>query len=301
MRNKDMPIEDFIICVFCCVEELMEKVYQGGQLRHRGFDPKFSDSETITIEIVGEFLGFDTDKKTWEYFQRHWRHWFPNLPCRTTFVRQAANLWKVKQSLQKQLALDLGAFDDNLHIVDGFPIPVCHFARARRGKLFKGEAAYGRCATKKQVYFGFKGHLLITGSGIITSFMVTPANVEEHSTVEPLTKEIKGLLIGDKGFISAALKRRLRTRHIDLQTPLKKNMKDERSPAFVSKIKGIRRMVETVIGQLDEGLNLGIVWARDAWHLMARLYRKFLAHTIGVFINRHQGRPTIKFDGLIAA
>jgi len=288
-----------MISVFCCAEELLGKVCHGFRLRQRGFDPKLSDSEVITIEIIGEFLGFDTDKKIWTYFQRHWKSWFPNLPCRTTFVRQAANLWKIKQMLQRQLAINLGAFEDDLHVLDGFPIPVCHFARARRGKLFKGEANYGRCASKKQVYFGFKGHILITGSGIITSFMLTPANVEEHSVVEDLTRGIRGLLIGDKGYISGALKDRLEKNHIDLQTPLKKNMHDERNPQFVEQIKSIRRMVETVIGQLDERFSLGIVWAKDGWHLMMRIARKLLTHTVGAFLNKQLGRSTIKFDELI--
>lgn len=152
-----MPIDDFMIYVYCCVEELLSKVCAGFKLRQRGFSPKFSDAEVLTVEIVGEFLRFDTDKHLWEYFNRHWKCWFPNLPSRTTFVRQAANLWKIKQMLQKQLAYELGAFDDSLHIIDGFPIPVCHFARARRGKLFKGEAGYGRCASKNQVYYVLKG------------------------------------------------------------------------------------------------------------------------------------------------
>lgn len=296
-----MPIDDFIVYVFCCVEELMNKTCKGLKIRQRGFNPKLSDSEVITIEIVGEFLGLESDKKIWEYFVRHWKPWFPKLPCRTTFVRQAANLWRIKQLLQRQLALELGAFDDNLHVIDGFPIPVCHFARARRGVLFKGEAGYGRCASKNQVYFGFKGHLLVTGSGIITSFMLTPANIEEHSTVEDLTEGIQGLLIGDKGFISESLKSRLKKKNINLQTPLKKNMKDERDPNFLRKIKSIRRIVETVIGQLDESFNLGIVWARDTWHLISRLSRKIFAHTVGVFLNIKLNRRAIKFYDLITA
>ncbi len=55
----------------------------------------------------------------------------------------------------------------------------------------------------------------------------------------------------------------------------------------------------TVIDQLDEGFNLGAVWARDAWHLMARLTSKVFAYTVGVFLNKKWNRPTIKFDGLI--
>ncbi len=74
------------------------------------------------------------------------------------------------------------------------------FARARRGKLFKGEAACGRCASKNQVSTS-----LVTGSGIITSCMLTPANIEEHSNVKELTEGIHGLVIGDRRFIRESL------------------------------------------------------------------------------------------------
>jgi hypothetical protein len=59
----------------------------------------------LTMEIVGEFLGFDTDQDIWKYFRSHWRHWFPALGSRSTFARQAANLWSIKQLVHHQLAL----------------------------------------------------------------------------------------------------------------------------------------------------------------------------------------------------
>lgn len=294
-----MPIEEFIISVYCCVENLFNQVLKNLQLRQRGFDPKFTDIEVLTIEIVGEFLRLETDKQIWEYFKRHWNHWFPNLPCRTTFVRQAANLWQVKQMIQRQFATNLGALEDSLHIIDGFPIPTCHFARARRGSLFKGEAGYGRCASKNEVYYGFKGHMVITSSGLISSLMITPAHVEEHQPVEELLKGMHGIVIGDKGFISNDLKTRLKKLNIALETPLKKNMKDTRSSEFLVKIKSVRRLIETVIGQLDDRFHFNVVWARDFWHLLSRLARKTLAHTVGIFLNRKLGRPSIKFDGLL--
>jgi hypothetical protein len=294
-----MLIDEFIISVYCCVENLFYRVLENRKLRQRGFPPKFTDIELLTIEIVGEFLGLEKDKSIWEYFRRHWHDWFPNLPCRTTFIRQSANLWKIKQMIQKELSLSLGALDDNLHIIDGFPIPVCHFARARRGKLFKGEAGYGRCAAKNQVYYGFKGHLVINGSGLISSLMITPAHVEEHNPVEELLQGMHGIVIGDKGFISSVLKSRLKNKNIDLQTPLKKNMKEDRSPEFLAKIKSIRRLIETVIGQLDDRFHFNKTFARDLWHLLSRLARKTLSHTIGVFLNKKLGRPPIKFNGLL--
>jgi hypothetical protein len=49
--------------------------------------------------------------------------------------------------------------------------------------------------------------------------------------------EINGLLIGDKGYISEEVKVYLREyMGIELQTPLRSNMKDNRDPVFVKQL-----------------------------------------------------------------
>lgn len=68
------------------------------------------------MEVVGEYLGVVQDKALFQYFRRHYSHFFPGLRRvhRTTFVRQAANLWNVKervwQRLLWQVAYDPTAF-----------------------------------------------------------------------------------------------------------------------------------------------------------------------------------------------
>ena len=54
-------VEEFIIEVFCLVDDGVKDLTNGLRLRHRGFAPALSDSEVITLEIVGEFLGKDAD------------------------------------------------------------------------------------------------------------------------------------------------------------------------------------------------------------------------------------------------
>ena len=56
-----MPVEDFIIYVYCCVEDICRTIVNQ-PLRSRGFMPKLSDAEVFTMEIVGEFMGKDHDK-----------------------------------------------------------------------------------------------------------------------------------------------------------------------------------------------------------------------------------------------
>jgi hypothetical protein len=295
-----MPLEDFIITVFCWVEEHMNSLLGDHRLRQRGFAPKLTDSEVITMEVVGEFLGLDTDVGIWKYFGRHWSSWFPELGSRTTFAQQAANLWAIKQQLHQQLLIELGAVADPIHIADGCPLPVCVLTRAPQCRLFPGVADVGYCAAKKQYYYGLHGHLMITFDGVITGCTVTPATGDERAALWDLTQGVHGLVIGDKGYISAFLQAELATTGIDLQTPLRANMTDPRPPWVVRQLMSTRRLVETVIGQLTEQFHFEKVRARDVWHLTSRIARKVLAHTLGIFMNRQIGRSDLQFEGLIA-
>jgi|SRR6478672_3564374 len=292
-------IEEFIIAVFCCVDDLLEEVTQGQPIRQKGFAPALADSEVITMEIVAEYQGIDADQAMWRYFRRHWLELFPGLSSRCAFVRQAANLWQYKELLQKRLAHQLGAFTDNVHLVDGIPIPLCGFSRAPRCRSFKGEAAYGYCAAKKQTYYGFHGHLLISATGVITGFSLTPANGSEREAVWDVVQSIQGLLIGDKGYLSASLQQALRQVNVELETALRSNMHDTRDPAWVALLKRRRRLIETVIGQLVERFSIAKVWARDLWHLSSRFNRKLLAHTVCRWLNRHSLEP-LQFEHLVS-
>ena len=295
-----MPLEEFIIAVFCCIESILQEIMTEYPLRQRGFFPKLSDSEVLTMEIVGEFLGIDMEKHIWQYFLRHWSPWFPQMGSRSTFVRQAANLWCVKHIIQEKLATSLGAYVDQVHVIDGFPLPVCRLARAKRCRTFREVSAKGYCAAKDEYYWGLHGSLVISLSGVITHKTATAAPIDERAALFDVLDGIQGLLIGDKGYISQRVHKELIVyQHIDLETPLRANMVDTRDPVFVKHLIKIRRLVETVIGQLTDHLHIAKVRARDLWHLTSRINRKILAHTMGIYLNRMLGRAPLQFDGLI--
>ena len=46
-----MPIEDFIISVCCCVDENWHILTDGKRLRQRGYGPKLTDQEVITMKV----------------------------------------------------------------------------------------------------------------------------------------------------------------------------------------------------------------------------------------------------------
>jgi hypothetical protein len=92
-----MLLEEFIIWVYCWVDENYIEILRETKIRKHGIEPTLSDIEVITIEIVGEFISFDTDKGIWKYFKTHWLSWFPKLSSRSILAKQAANLGHVKQ------------------------------------------------------------------------------------------------------------------------------------------------------------------------------------------------------------
>lgn len=296
-----MPLEDFIIWVYCWVDQKLNESVSDTPLRSRGFPPKLSDAEVLTMELIGEFLGIDTDQGIWRYFRCHWREWFPQLGSRSQFAKQASNLWAFKLVLQHRLTRALGAEQDPVHFIDGFPIPVCLFKRAPKCRRFKGEADFGYCASKEQTFYGFRGHVLVDFHGTITSFTLTNASEDERVALWDIVERVRGLVLGDKGYLGAHLKQELFKQEVCLETPLRSNMRDTRDPALVKCMTSTRRLVETVIGQLSERFHIEKVWARDLWHLTNRLGRKILAHSLGVLINRTLGRDPLQFDGLIVA
>ena len=92
----------------------------------------------------------------------------------------------------------------------------------------------------------------------------------------------RGLLIGDKGFISGDLKLEVAALEIDLQMPLHKNMPESRDPGAVALLMTTRRAVETAIDKLSEMSAAQTTKARDLASFVNRMARKLLAYTFSL-------------------
>jgi hypothetical protein len=294
-----MPLEEFIITVFCWVEVQVAQVLQRMKLRQRGYAPRLSDTDVITMEIVGAVLGYEGDEAIWEYFRRHWLTWFPGLGGRTTCSRPAANLGRVKPCLHQHLVAELGADTADGHISAGFPLPVCPLVRAPRSRGLTAEADDGYCAAKKAYYYGLKGHLLIDLRGVVTGITVTAAQVDERDAAYDVLTAIEGILLGDKGYIRPQFKAECEARGIDLQTPVRRNMTEHRPQWWLRLLRRLRKRMETVISPLEQQFGLARLRARDSWHLTNRVTRALLAHTVGVAFNLRLGRSPLDLDNLL--
>jgi hypothetical protein len=290
-----MDLYTFIIAVFCLVDDHLE----GQRLRERGPLPKLSDAEVLTIEIIGEFLGIETDKGIYRYFRRHYSEWFPALGevHRTIFARQAANLWKIKERLWQDLLL-LAPHDPALAICVSMPLPVCLFARAYRCRRFRGEAAFGKDTLLKQTFYGFRVHARVCWPGVITRFSVAPANAHELSVGPELVEFTPGIVVGDRNYHSPKTTEELATIGVELIAPHQHKSTDphpQRS-AFLSRL---RYRIDTVFSQLVERYSIKRVWARDLWHLTGRLLRKVLSHTVAFLLNHRAGNQPLQLAKLL--
>lgn len=286
-----MDLDDLIVATYCLLDAELLAGTRGGRVRRRGPEPILADAEVLTMECVGELLGLDQDRAIFAYFRQHYGSWFPGLARvhRTTFCRQAANLWRWKERVWQRLAGRV-PHDPHVALVDSFPLPVCRFARAHRCRLFPDEAAFGHDAGARHTFFGFRVHVRLAWPGVITGFALAPANLAEPEVALALAEHTTGYLIGDRGYWSPLLTEAVAADGVCLLAPFRQAKRDP-DPARSHYLSHIRYRIETVFGQLVERYQIKRVRARDLWHACSRLLRKVLSHTVALLLNHQIGNP----------
>ena len=301
-----MSFDDYLLRLFCLIDEgLQDLARAAGPRRHHGRPPTLADSEVLTMALAGEFLGIDTDRHIYAFFRRYHRREFPSLGRvhRTTFVRQAANLWRAAQLLHGRLVGRLPLADEVSGeapwLLDSFPLHVCRFARAKGSGLFKGRgAAFGHDHVARGTFFGFRVHLRCSDRGPVAQLELTPADVADPTAAAALVPPGGGVGTGDRNYWSPDRQADLARQGLLLLAPYKNKSKDP-DPARSKLLTRFRRTIETVIGQLAGRFNAKRTWARDLWHLCARLTRKVLSHTAALLLNLRAGHPPLQLELLI--
>lgn len=265
----------FMVSVFVRVDDLLAAwIAEVGPLRARGPAPTLHDSEVLTMEIVGEFLGIDHDRAIVEYFRPHHRALFPRIAAvhRTTFARQASNVWVAKAALWERVVA-LIPHDPALSLIDSVPAPVCRRAYAPRCRSFCAEAAYGWDASSGCFFYGFRHHLRVDWPGIVTAIAVAPANLHDQDLVPELVDGTTGLVLADRNYWNPRLRTELAEAGVLLLAPAHHRGRDK-TPAGSRLLNDVRRRIETVASQLVERY---------------RILRKTLSHSLAVLLNVDQG------------
>ena len=246
--------EDFILTTYVIIDELYHQfaLPEVAKRRHV-LDAKLSDSEIITISLCGELLGVDSENA-----------WF-------SFVM--LSVFPVPVS--------------SYCIIDSFPLAVCKFGRARYCKTFRSQGAdYGKCPSKKETYFGYKVHALVTLEGYITAFEITPASTDDREGLRDLVDNCSNItILADKGYVGEKLMQEMQEQTICLFALKRSNSKENWPKSVRQLIFKLRRRVETVFSQLSGQLNAERVLAKSFQGLCTRLVNKVLAYNLCIALN----------------
>jgi len=272
-------------------------------LERPGPAPHLSDSEVITIALYQELIGEPREDHFFRLHQASLRTFFPGLNERSRSNRRKRDLWSVILAVRVslQMVLDALALEETAAI-DSAPVPCVGYKRGKQSSDFLGTADYGGCSSKAMKYFGCKFHSVVSLTGVIMSFLITPASPYDNQPVVELldsfAHHLKHLL-GDGAYNDAALQSFLaQYRSLELLAPARVNQPPQRSKQAQQQLNRLRLICETVNAQLQEQLHLSKHYAKSIRGLMTRIAAKVTAHSVGMMVNAFLGRPVLKLADL---
>jgi hypothetical protein len=284
--------EDFCTYVFVIVDDILQEL--APVLKRPGPAPDCSDSELITMTLVGECRGWDVETELLSSMQEH-ADLFPCIPSQSRFNRRRRNLMFVINLIRRTILGWLDLAQDRQCLIDSLPVPVVQFylVPSSTGDWKAHGARFGKVPSKNQTIFGYKLHLLVTLGGVILDFELAPANATDLTVgLELLSQHTDLYVLGDKAYISAPKAAELwQGNRLRLHTLPRRNQKRQVPPEVKRLFNAARQIIETVNGQLSEQFNIETNHAHTFWGLCTRLYSKLTAHTLCVFINRLLGKP----------
>jgi hypothetical protein len=281
---------DFCCWMYVIVDDLWRPI--APLCQRPGPHPLCSDSELITMALVGECLGWDQETDLLRHWQQY-RELFPHLPERSRFNRRRRNLMYAINLLRRIVLSLLDVAQDRQCALDSLPLPVVafHLVPGCSREWAAHGATFGRVPSKRETIFGYKLHLLVTLGGVILDFELAPANAMDLAVGEELLAQWADLLaIGDKAYVSAPVAAALWEAHrVRLVTLPRRNQRKQVGAEFRKAVNAARAIIETVNFQLTEQFGIERNRAHSFWGLCARLYTKLTAHTLCIYLNRLLG------------
>ena len=202
---------------------------------------------------------------------------FPNFLEYSRFVRRCNALLLSIQLIRQ--ALVFKEFEGiDVSIIDSFTIPLCQPIRNFRSKGLGDYANIGYNATKGQYFYGCKCHALVSKSGYVIDYVISPASIADSTMAEEVLSQFgTPIVLGDMGYLGQVLHDRLELKEIELITPVRMNMKkkDITFPNFSKR----RKVIERVFSFLT---NLGAerCKSRSSYGFLVKLEMTLLTYSL---------------------
>lgn len=268
-------------------------VDERGNMPRRGVVPRFSDLEVIALSLTAEKFSIDSESYLFSLLEEC-KNEIPNLISRRQYNDRRKFTANLCEQIRQNIAKAMDG-DEDYFCIDSKPIPVCRIARAKRCKMGKNDyhtaPSFGFCAAQNTYYYGYKLHALCGLTGVIHSYDLSKAAVDDRYWVQDLKYEYQQCtIIGDKGYLSAAIQLDLfETSEIRLEVPYRLNQKNWK-PTFKPFARA-RKRVETLFSQLDDQFMVCRNYAKQQVGLFARIISKVSALTVLQYVNFINNKP----------
>jgi Transposase DDE domain len=263
-----------------------------------GVRPKFSESETIALALMMDYLPFPGEKQFLAFIRGNYLEWFPNLPDPSQFNRRLRRLDGRIEQLRRTWVVELGATGEKNFLIDTKPLPVLGLKRDKKRSDFAGNAAPGWCAARQMRYFGYKLVMLATWTGIPVAYDLVPANTDERVAVEGVLQMVQGSdIYGDKGFLDATWQQQLQQRTGNQLWTIKRvNQHQQHSPSLNRWISRIRQRVEGVFHEIQNtGRNPERLLNKTVEGFCVHIAAKIASHTLRTLLRRRFGIDVLTF------
>jgi hypothetical protein len=309
--KEELSLEDLFFVVYYITNEFLSSI--GGQQALRASNnnnPKFTDSEIMTINIVGQLAGQNSQSAWFRYVRKNYMYLFPNISQRSQYVKRSFRLKSITCFLQQYLVNKTHANCSREFIVDSFPISLCNLQRLKNSSQpfeYDG-ASFGYCASKKLHYYGYKCHLVTDLRGVPVFLCLTGAHMSDLRAFEFVISQMleqniakkNTIYIGDKGYVGKNFQEHiLQYFGVELLSIQRQYDKELEESPINSLLKKSRKLIETSINVFAQELHANWTNRRSIKGLACSLLDKLTAFNIASFLNLLLERPLLRVKGFV--
>jgi len=325
-----IDLDTFLVALYGIVDDLYQGHFAPKKPIRPGPKLELTDSEVLTLAICAQWSPWSENQFV-QYAHRHWHSYFPRLLSQSQTNRRVRDLAGVLIQLVPLVSTLLKAQLAPYEAMDGVPVPLMRACRGVKHRLFGDEASVGKGGSDRNWYYGCHLMLSVTPEGVITGFLLGPANTQsrwmadrlfcwrnypqasplERKDLLALNKKTSKGYLGPSGPIGprdgvgiASNKPYIADGDFDgsiwighwandyqAQVLIPASYKGENGKAARRQHRRWRHIVERVNGALEEALHLPFPLARSRWGLLTRVAAKLVAFNLGIWLNRFFGRP----------
>ena len=199
-------------------------IRRGVPLRSRGPEPKFSDSEIVTVSLIIETFFQGNEEVGYSFVSQFLLEMFPDLIDLDRFNVWRRGLVGVIESIRRDFRDQKIDPENPVRLVDSAPITLITYTRGKRCRSVVGSQFFGVVSSKKAKFFGLRLHLTTTDSQVIIEWPLAPAANHDGKVLEELVFNCSDLwLIGDKAYNDTEKETRFWQKRRILLLPLRKN------------------------------------------------------------------------------